>query len=360
MPVAPGSCIHIGRDTRRCARHRARRHRAFACHGLKATAIRVASGVSHSICVACVEFQNSIWAIVGGSVNGYQAQLMDIDPQSRIRALPIWRGDVTLAPLKGGVSNASFVVEDATGKYVARVGEDYPFHQVSRERERIAARAAFAAGLSPEVVHTEPGIMVLRYLEARTYSEADVRANAGRCVDIVKRCHRDMGKRITGQGAIFWVFQILRDYSAALGKSHWLKIIDALEAAQAPLPIIFGHHDLLPSNFMEDGESLWLIDWEYGAFGTAMFDLANLASNNSFEEKDELSLLENYFECAPTDATSRAFYAMKSASALREGLWGLVSAQHLNAPGVDYAAYAAEYLRRFERIYAQYTERFGR
>ena len=74
---------------------------------------------------------------------------MSTNPQSRIQALPVWNGNLTIVPLKGGVSNASFTVTDATGKYVARVGEDYPFHQVSREREAIAARAAFAAGLSP-------------------------------------------------------------------------------------------------------------------------------------------------------------------------------------------------------------------
>ena len=194
---------------------------------------------------------------------------MSTNPQSRIQALPVWNGNLTIVPLKGGVSNASFTVTDATGKYVARVGEDYPFHQVSRESEAIAARAAFAAGLSPEVVHTEPGIMVLRHLAARTYAEADVRANLERCIDIVKRCHDGMGRRIIGQGAIFWVFQILRDYAHALAMPQWLKIIDQLEAAQMPLPIIFGHHDLLPSNFMDDGRRLWLIDWEYGAFGTA-------------------------------------------------------------------------------------------
>jgi aminoglycoside phosphotransferase (APT) family kinase protein len=55
--------------------------------------------------------------------------------------------------------------------------------------------------------------------------------------------------------------------------------VDALEAAQAPLPMVFGHHDLLPGNFIDDGKRLWLIDWEYAGFGTAMFDLANLATN---------------------------------------------------------------------------------
>ena len=71
-------------------------------------------------------------------------------------------------------------------------------------------------------------------------------------------------RRITGQGAIFWVFQILRDYAHTLkaGKHRHvpdlprlMAILDDLEAAQVPLPIVFGHHDLLPTNFMDDGHA---------------------------------------------------------------------------------------------------------
>ena len=288
--------------------------------------------------------------------------------EARIRALPLWTGALTLTPLKGGVSNASFKVTDSTGSYVARLGGDYPFHQVSRQREAIASRAAFEAGLSPEVVHAGDGLMVLRYVEARTYAEADVRANAGACVDILKRCHAEMGRRITGQAAIFWVFQILRDYGATLERHghrlaehvpRWLRIVDELEAAQLALPIVFGHHDILPTNFMDDGQRLWLIDWEYGAFGTAMFDLASIAANNSFDQDGEKLILERYFEREPSPALWRAFHAMRAASALREAVWGMISELFLAAPGVDYVAYAEEYLGRFDRVHAQYLKTYG-
>src|SRR5436190_2430198 len=75
-------------------------------------------------------------------------------PEKRVLALPCWRGLKSIAPLTGGVSNASFVVVDETGKYVARVGEDYPFHHVFRARELAVTRAAHAVGLSPPVVTT--------------------------------------------------------------------------------------------------------------------------------------------------------------------------------------------------------------
>ena len=288
--------------------------------------------------------------------------------EARVRALPLWQGAVRIEPLKGGVSNASFRVTDSRGSYVARVGGDYPFHQVSRAREAVASRAAFEAGLSPELVHAGDGVMVLRHIEARTYAEADVRANAGACVDILRRCHHDMGRRIDGQGAIFWVFQILRDYGATLQQHghrlagevpRWLKIVDQLEAAQLPLPIVFGHHDILPTNFMDDGQRLWLIDWEYGAFGTAMFDLASIAANNSFDAAGEKLILERYFEREPTEELWRAFHAMKAASALREAVWGMISELFLAAPGVDYVAYAKEYLGRFEAVHAEYVKTYG-
>ena len=58
-----------------------------------------------------------------------------------------------------------------------------------------------------------------------------------------------------------------------------LALAEELEQAQVALPIVFGHNDLLPANFLDDGNRLWLIDFEYAGFSTAMFDLAGAASN---------------------------------------------------------------------------------
>ncbi len=285
----------------------------------------------------------------------------------KVRSLPIWKNLQSVEALHGGVSNASFKVVDANGQYVVRVGDDYPFHQVERQRELIASVAAHRIGLSPEVVHAERGVMVLRFIEGRTYVEADVRQNLERCVELVKQCHSGMKREITGQGAIFWVFQILRDYGATLiaakhrnagDVADWMKLVDQLEEAQVPQNIVFGHHDLLPTNFIDDGKKLWLIDWEYAAFGTPMFDLANLASNNSFDDAFDLQMLEIYFDSVD-GGLLRSFAAMKAASALREAMWAMVSELHLNAPGVNYVDYAATYLRRFHALYSSYVERFS-
>ena len=269
----------------------------------------------------------------------------------RIERLSCWQGRVALEPLKGGLTNISFVATDSTGKYVVRCGEDIPVHHVFRDRERAASRAAHKAGLSPEVVHVEPGITVLRFIDGRTFGEADMRANVAAIVGLLKTCHRELGRLLEGPANAFWVFHVIRDYVRLIGADpKYLALADRLEKQQVPLPLVFGHHDLLPGNLMNDGRRLWLIDWEYGAFGTAMFDLANLSSNGAFEPAQDATLLDAYFAGKADAALHHSFAAMKAASALREALWAMVSDIHLKTPGVDYKAHAQEYLGRFERL----------
>ena len=271
----------------------------------------------------------------------------------KIARLSIWQGPVVLEPLPGGLTNISYVATDRSGKYVVRCGEDIPAHHVFRDREVAVSRAAFEAGLSPEIVHVEPGIAILRFIEARTFVESDLRADALRIVALLKTCHRDVARRLRGPANMFWVFHVIRDYVRLIDADpKYLALADRLEAAQVPLPIVFGHNDLLPGNVMDDGTRLWLIDWEYAGFGTAMFDLANLSSNGEFDAAGDAALLDAYFEVRVDDGLRRSFTAMKAASTLREALWAMVSDVHLKTPGADYKTHARTYLARLDRLLA--------
>jgi thiamine kinase-like enzyme len=271
--------------------------------------------------------------------------------EKKVASLACWQSEVEVAPLKGGLTNISFVVSHRGEKFVARCGDDIPVHHVFRDRERAASMAAFEAGLSPEIIHAEPGITVLRFVEGRTFGEADLRANVGRLAALLKDCHIKVGRHLRGPANTFWVFHVIRDYVTLIDADRrYLAMADRLEQAQVALPIVFGHHDLLPANIIDDGRRLWLIDWEYGGFGTAMFDLANLSINGAFEPAQDAALLAAYFAGKVDDDLRRSFAAMKVASALREALWAMVSDVHLKTPGIDYKAYAKEYLARFEKL----------
>ena len=289
--------------------------------------------------------------------------------EDRIRALPCWAGRIEIAPLKGGISNESYLVSDAVGRHVVRFGRDYPFHHVFRERELMTARAAHAAGFGPEVRYAEPGVMVSAFLGAKTFSAEDVAAGRRRVADLLRRFHGEMPQEVSGAAFLFWPFHVVRDYARTLReggsrmKPHlpgYLALAAELEAAQAPLPIVFAHNDLLPANILDDGDRLWLIDFEYAGFSTAMFDLAGATSNAGLSPDEAEDFLDAYFAGAPDPATLRSHAAMQCASLLREAMWSMVSELHLQAPGADYVGYTAENLDRLDRALDHYRTKYGK
>ena len=278
------------------------------------------------------------------------------DAAARAASLPIWCSSVTPEPLKGGITNTNFLVRDRGRRCFVRIGQDIPVHGVLRFNELAAARAAEEAGISPLIIHAEPGVLVTDFIEGRTFDAADVRANLDRIVPLVQRVHREMPKHLRGPVLVFWVFHVVRDYAATIqaGKHDYtadlprlLDIAETLETAVGAIDLVFGHNDLLPANFIDDGKRLWLVDWDYAGFNSPLFDLGGLASNNEFPPALEDELLQRYYGRVPDADLKRRYAAMKCASLLRETLWSVVSELHSKLD-FDFKAYTVENRRRFE------------
>jgi thiamine kinase-like enzyme len=290
-----------------------------------------------------------------------------IDPLvARVKALDIWFGTVDPEPLLGGITNKNFLVRDRGRRYVVRTGGDILVHGVVRTSELAATRAAHAAGIGPSVVHAEPGIMVISFIEGRTLTPEDVRnpVNLPRLVDLIQRCHRDIALHLRGPAPMFWPFHVVRDYAHTLreGGSRHAGLLpglaaraDDLEAAVGAIDVVFGHNDLLAANILDDGRKLWLLDWEYAGFNSPLFDLGGLASNNEMPADLADALVSSYFGRPVDAALRRKAAAMTAASLLRETLWAMVSEIH-SAVDFDYAAYTAENLARFEASYSHYKK----
>lgn len=286
-------------------------------------------------------------------------------PMERVRALPIWRGAVEVAPLGGGITNVNFVVQDRERRAVVRIGDDIPVHQIMRFNELAASRAAFAAGVSPEVLYHTPGVLVIDFIEARTMAAADLQDDLmlSQALDLVARAHREMPGHLRGPALVFWVFQVIRDYAATLreGQSAHLGLLPGLlaqsarlEAAVGPVDLVFGHNDLLPANFLHDGTRMWLIDWDYAGFNSPLFDLGGLAANNGLSDAQEAWMLEAYFGRVD-GGLWRRYRAMKAAAALREAMWSMVSEIHSELD-FDFAGYTADNLVTFAASYDAFEQ----
>lgn len=276
----------------------------------------------------------------------------------RATALSIWTAPEQAELLGGGITNFNVALSDQGRRYVVRVGQDIPLHQIMRFNEQAVHRAAQAIGIAPAIVHTEPGILVIDHVDGRTLDEDAVRDDAmlARILPLLRRCHAEAPVHLRGPVLTFWVFHVLRDYAATLradGSRHvgrldgLLRVAVDLEDAVGPVRLVLGHNDLLAANFLDDGQRLWLLDWEYGGFNSPLFDLAGLASNSELSPDQERWMLETYFGTDLTHELNHRYHAMKCASLLRETMWSMVSEIHSDID-FDYAAYTDKNLSRFE------------
>jgi len=291
---------------------------------------------------------------------------MDTSARDRVVNLDFWSSHVVPEPLGGGITNTNFIVDDQGERFVVRVGDDIPLHGIMRFNEIAAARAAHAVGISPEIVHSADGVFIMRFIEGRTFSEKDVREqqNLERILHLIRVCHNEIPKHFKGPALVFWPFHVCRNYilTAKEGNSRmmdffprFLDINEELEKTVGEINLIFGHNDLLAANFIDDGKRLWLLDWDYAGYNTALFDLANLSSNNVLSSKQEDWILETYHQQPLTDRLRRRLAAMKCASLLRETLWSIVSEIH-STLDFDYVNYTSKNLSRFENAYDAFRQ----
>jgi len=279
--------------------------------------------------------------------------------ENSIRSIPIWNENIKIKTIDGGLTNQNFLIEENNKKYVVRLGNDIPEHLISRSNELIVSKAASNAGISPKVVYHREGILVLDYIECSTLSAEGVRKNIKSIIPLIKKIHHEIPKNLYGQSVIFWVFHVIRNYVKFLydNKSSHSKILsdlisqsELLEKKSSPYEIVFGHNDLLPANFLDDGSRLWVIDWEYAGYNTPLFDLGGLSSNNDFSFEEETYLLENYFQNKINDKLLLQYNSLKCASLLRETMWSMVS-ELTSKIDFDYANYTQENLLKFNQAY---------
>jgi len=270
----------------------------------------------------------------------------------------LWPGQESrLEVLGGGITNHNVRIDlDDGSAYVLRVaGSDTELLGIDRRAEHEATCAAAAVGVGPEVVDfLEPeGWLVTRFIVGdvppiERLRSPDGLAEVGRTLRIV---HAGPPVPVT-----FDSFRVIEDYRATAVERGggppdgvaWLWEIAAQirarrgGAAQCPC-----HNDLLTSNFIDDGSSLRIVDWEYAGMGDPYFDLANFAVNHELGAEARRALLEAYFQDVPADAAA-TLELMRFMSDFREAMWGVVQAT-ISQLDFDYDGYAAEHFERLIR-----------
>jgi thiamine kinase-like enzyme len=258
--------------------------------------------------------------------------------------------------LGGGITNHNVKVTRPDGVFVLRVaGRDTDLLGIDRTVELAATRAADELGIGPEVVDfVEPeGWLVTRFVDGAIPPPERLRESAQlrRVADALRAFHH--GPPIPGRFHALEVVEAYRDTALARGGSlpdvfaqaHELaRRIAEQRADQPPRPC---HNDLLNANFIDAGERLVIVDWEYAGMGDPFFDLANFSINHELDADGRALLLAGYAGDA-SPAGLAALDLMRFMSDFREAMWGVVQSV-VSELDFDFDAYAAEHFGRMER-----------
>ena len=281
---------------------------------------------------------------------------MDEHTQDLLNKVPGWNNrQAKVTELGGGITNQNFVVDIDDESYVLRVCSTSTDHLgIRRDHEYACLKIIEELGIGAEVIHYSPGdgILVVRFVEGKSVSSEGSREpdKLRRIVEAIKCYHN--GPEFPGH---FSAFQTARDYHGlAIDKGVTFpdtipevfelteRIESSLAEVQKSVPC---HNDLLAANFLDDGEKIWILDWEYAAMGDLFFDLGNFSVNQELNDEQAFLLLENYFGEVQAQHVAH-LNLMKLASDLREAFWGFLQSG-ISTLDFDYSTYAGKHLERF-------------
>ena len=105
-----------------------------------------------------------------------------------------------------------------------------------------------------------------------------------------------------------------------------------------PLPTVPCHNDLLPENYLDDGERLWIVDWEYSGNNDPTFELGDTCQELGYDDAQTIELCTAYFGHASPALLARMHLQMIM-SDVGWTLWGAIQS-HISTIDFDFEGYA--------------------
>ena len=233
-----------------------------------------------------------------------------LDQVSVLRDRPILR------ELSGGLTNRNLLIENGTGKYVARISSNSSsLLSIDREAEYQNSLLAAQAGVAAPVIDYLPGqgLLVIGYLEGRTFSAQDVEGNLSRVAESCRQLHsanrfvrdfnmfeiqknylkivQDRGFRLPGN---------YHDFAGALAETK--RALSVLDEGTVPC-----NNDLLPGNFIDNGSEIYIIDYEYSGNNDPCFELGNIWAESFLELPCLEELVSAYYGAYRPEKIARAW-----------------------------------------------------
>ncbi|MDX8494396.1 phosphotransferase family protein [Mesorhizobium sp. VK22B] len=270
------------------------------------------------------------------------------EARAALAAIPVLAGYNGPLERLGGLTNRVYRAGDICLRIPGKGTEEY----INRANEAVAAQEAAKAGVSPEVLFSDPasGVMATRFIAgAETMSPEKFKARPGsaaRAGEAFRKLHMS--------GAVFpfrfELFAMIDDYLKVLstkdvalppGYHDVVREAGIVREALAAHPIQLAacHCDPLCENFLDTGERMWIVDWEYSGMNDPLWDLGDLSVEGKFDAGQDEELMRAYFGGEATPVERGRVVIHKAMCDLLWTLWGLIQLANSN-PVDDFRAYA--------------------
>jgi thiamine kinase-like enzyme len=247
----------------------------------------------------------------------------------------------SVTDLPGGLTNVNVRVRTDDGRepvldLVVRCSDNDPgLLDIDRDAEHGNTAAAAEAAVGAPVVEYRPDLcmLVIGFLPGRALTDGDFAATEvmDRAASAVRRLHA--GPRFVNDFDMFarqaGYLATIRDRGYRLPDGYdgfadaWADVRRALAAA--PRRTVPCNNDLLAANFIDDGDQVWLIDYEYSGNNDPCFELGNTSTECGFSEEMTEAWTEAYFG-DPTAADRARVRLQALCSAYGWSLWGFIQA----------------------------------
>ena len=275
-----------------------------------------------------------------------------------IAAIPAWTGrSIRTERIQAGLTNTNWRVEvDGTAYFVRVPGAATELLAVDRANELHNTQAAAAAGVAPRVAAVVPELdaFALEWVDGAPGSSASLRAPGmpARIGSILRQLHR--GPRFRDD---FDMFRLSERYLALVdersmpipaGYREHLDAIPRIEMAlrRSPVETVPCHNDLLAENYLDGGDRLWLVDWEYSGNNDPAFELGNTAQELGYDAVQRSELCAAYYGEATDPRLARMSLQMIM-SDVGWTLWAAIQAQ-ISTIDYDFMGWAEERWARAE------------
>ena len=230
--------------------------------------------------------------------------------------IPRLQSRTELLELSGGLTNRNVKVTTPEGIYVARISSNESgLLAIDRATEYENSKISAEVGVGAPVFDYLPGegLLVIGYIPGRTYSSDDVGKNLSRIAQSVRTLHS-----APPFAREFNMFDVQTNYLSIVqergfripqGYENYLTFQAELERAmsatdEGKVPC---NNDLLPANFIDDSEKIWLIDYEYSGNNDACFELGNIWSESGLPIEALEELVTAYYGRPRPDKFARAW-----------------------------------------------------